>query len=435
MTTVGRIGLNQLRSRATRREMPLDHVSESSDPLAHPDPEIDVLLAETVGSALQVVVDTLTPAERVAFVLHDAFRFPLRRDRPGAESFVEAARQLASRGRGRIRHTDPSDLDSAIPAAEQIVVDAFLSAAKGGDLNALVDVLDPQIVERIAVAGQPVIEVRGAESVASRAREFVELHRRTPCNHQRPAGLDRVPRFSGLQRRALAITDGRIDRMDVILDPARLRQFHIRTPATGSHEEVDLVARVPHGLQADADRRFGQIRFPHRILWTHGEVQPLEWPVIRQLRSGDKLGRGPAVESPRTKALESRLVSADRVAQSVCPFCAVGCGQKVYVGTSVSSPSRVTRIRRFHGADCVRRAHRASSWSTVPCGRPRFAIAHRMPPTGRIRPRPRDRHDRGSIHPRAASTGRDTDEHGRPLRHTLESPRWAAPRWITKRTI
>ena len=134
--------------------------------LAHPDPEIDVLLAETVGSALQVVVDTLTPAERVAFVLHDAFGFYAEIGRVLNRS--SEARQLASRGRGRIRHTDPSDLDSAIPAAEQIVVDAF-PAAKGGDLNALVDVLDPQIVERIAVAGQPVIEVRGAESVASRA--------------------------------------------------------------------------------------------------------------------------------------------------------------------------------------------------------------------------------------------------------------------------
>ncbi|HNP56939.1 MAG TPA: sigma-70 family RNA polymerase sigma factor [Gordonia sp. (in: high G+C Gram-positive bacteria)] len=235
MTTVGRIGLNQLRSRATRREMPLDHVSESSDPLAHPDPEIDVLLAETVGSALQVVVDTLTPAERVAFVLHDAFGFPYAEIGRVLNRSSEAARQLASRGRGRIRHTDPSDLDSAIPAAEQIVVDAFLSAAKGGDLNALVDVLDPQIVERIAVAGQPVIEVRGAESVASRAREFSSNY-----TDARPAIINGRPGWIAYRDSAvysvgaLAITDGRIDRMDVILDPARLRQFHIRTPATGS---------------------------------------------------------------------------------------------------------------------------------------------------------------------------------------------------------
>ncbi|RUP41047.1 MAG: dehydrogenase [Gordonia sp. (in: high G+C Gram-positive bacteria)] len=147
---------------------------------------------------------------------------------------------------------------------------------------------------------------------------------------------------------------------------------------------------------------------------------PLEWPVIRQLRSGDKLGRGPAVESPRTKALESRLVSADRVAQSVCPFCAVGCGQKVYVkderviaiegdedspisrgrlcpkGSSseqlVNSPLRQTKVRY--------RAPYATDWQDLDRDRAIDMIADRFIQARR-------------------EHWRDTDEHGRPLRHTL----------------
>lgn len=235
MTTVGRIGLNQLRSRATRREMPLDQVYESSDPLRQPDPEIEVLLAETVGSALQVVIDELTPAERVAYVLHDAFGFPYSEIGRVLNRSTEAARQLASRGRGRIRHVDPGNVETATPASEQGVVDAFLTAAKGGDLAALVDVLDPQIVERIAVAGQPIIEVRGAQSVANRAREFSSNY-----TDVRPARINGWPGWIAYRDSAvysvgaLAITDGRIARMDVILDPARLTQFRVKTRATGA---------------------------------------------------------------------------------------------------------------------------------------------------------------------------------------------------------
>jgi RNA polymerase sigma-70 factor (ECF subfamily) len=217
-----------LRSRATRRELPLDQVAESSDPLGPPDPEIEVLLAETVGSALQVVIDTMTPAERVAYILHDSFGFPYAEIGRILSRSPEAVRQLASRGRGRIRHTDPISGASAMPAAEQTVVDAFLRAAKNGDVSALVDVLDPQIVERIAVADQPVIEVQGAETVARRAREFSSNY-----TDARPALINGWPGWIAYRNAAvysvgaLAITDGRIDRMDVILDPARLTAFRI----------------------------------------------------------------------------------------------------------------------------------------------------------------------------------------------------------------
>lgn len=232
MTTVGRIGLNLLRSRSTRREMPLDQIAESNDPLHQPDPAIDVLLAETVGSALQIVIDTMTPAERVAYLLHDAFGFPYSEIGRVLNRTPEAARALASRGRGRIRHTDPGHIESAMPATEQSVVDAFLTAANGGDVAALVDLLDPQIVERIAIAGQPVVEIRGAESVAGRAREFSSNY-----TDARSALINGWPGWIAYRDGAvysvgaLAISDGRIVRMDVVLDPARLTDFRIAAPS------------------------------------------------------------------------------------------------------------------------------------------------------------------------------------------------------------
>ena len=210
----------------------LDQIAESNDPLHQPDPAIDVLLAETVGSALQIVIDTMTPAERVAYLLHDAFGFPYSEIGRVLNRTPEAARALASRGRGRIRHTDPGHIESAMPATEQSVVDAFLTAAKGGDVAALVDLLDPQIVERIAIAGQPVVEIRGAESVAGRAREFSSNY-----TDARSALINGWPGWIAYRDGAvysvgaLAISDGRIVRMDVVLDPARLTDFRIAAPS------------------------------------------------------------------------------------------------------------------------------------------------------------------------------------------------------------
>src|SRR6266487_5318826 len=171
VTAVGRVALNMLRARNTRREEPLD--AHLPDPIVDRadgiDPEHQALLADSVGLALLVVLETLTPAERLAYVLHDMFSVPF--DEIGAilDRSPEAARQLASRGRRRIRGADTT-LD-ADPAAQQEVVEAFLAAARDGNLDALVVVLDPDIVVRadMGALGAGSREIRGAEAVASQA--------------------------------------------------------------------------------------------------------------------------------------------------------------------------------------------------------------------------------------------------------------------------
>src|SRR3712207_3720268 len=144
VTMVGRVALNMLRSRKTRREEPLDAhflpdpIVDRADDI---DPEHEALLADSVGLALLVVLETLTPAERLAYVLHDMFSVPF--DEIGAilDRSPEAARQLASRGRHRIRGADTTP--DADPAAQREVVDAFLAAAREGDFDALIAVLYP----------------------------------------------------------------------------------------------------------------------------------------------------------------------------------------------------------------------------------------------------------------------------------------------------
>src|SRR6187455_2656057 len=142
-TVVARVSLNMLRSRATRREEPLD--LRFPDPIVDPadgtDPQHEALLADSVGLALLIVLETLSPAERLAFVLHDMFAVPFDAIAPIVDRSPEAARQLASRARRRVRGAAPvPDVDLA---RQRQVVDAFLAAARGGDLDALVAVLDP----------------------------------------------------------------------------------------------------------------------------------------------------------------------------------------------------------------------------------------------------------------------------------------------------
>src|SRR3712207_5144754 len=172
VTVVGRAALNMLRSRrrAERREEPLD--ARLPDPIVDRadgiDPEHEALLADSVGLALLVVLETLTPAERLAYVLHDMFSVPF--DEIGAilERSPEAARQLASRGRRRIRGADTTPHADA--AAQQEVVEAFLAAARDGDFDALVAVLDPDIMLRGDWGSGTIVEVHGAENVARRAK-------------------------------------------------------------------------------------------------------------------------------------------------------------------------------------------------------------------------------------------------------------------------
>jgi RNA polymerase sigma factor (sigma-70 family) len=228
VTAVGRAALNLLRSRRTRREEPLD--AHLPDPIVDRadgiDPEHQALLADSVGLALLVVLETLTPAERLAYVLHDMFSVPF--DQIGAilDRSPQAARQLASRGRRRIRGADTTP--DADPAAQQEVVDAFLAAARNGDFDALVAVLDPDIVRREDNGSGTLVEVRGAEHVARRAMAASRLGLDV-----RPALVNGAPGWVSLLDGAvfavgaLTVRKGRITAIDILLDPARLARLDL----------------------------------------------------------------------------------------------------------------------------------------------------------------------------------------------------------------
>ncbi len=226
VTVVGRVALNMLRSRKTRREEPLD--AHLPDPIVDRadgiDPEHEALLADSVGLALLVVLETLTPAERLAYVLHDMFSVPFEEIGAILERSPEAARQLASRGRRRIRAADTTpDADTAAQQEEE-VVEAFLAAARDGDFDALLAVLDPDIVLREDWGSGTIVEVRGAENVARRAM----------AASQRDGLVGRAALINGAPGwvsvldgelyaiAALTLQNGRITTMDILLDPARL---------------------------------------------------------------------------------------------------------------------------------------------------------------------------------------------------------------------
>ena len=228
VTAVGRVALNMLRSRRTRRERPLDE--RLPDPIVDRadgvDPEHEALLADSVGLALLVVLEALTPAERLAYVLHDMFSVSF--DEIGAilERSPEAARQLASRARRRIRGLDTSpDADAA---AQREVVDAFLAAAREGDFQALVAVLDPDVVVREDSGSGTLLEVRGAQNVARRASAFSQLGlvvRRARVNGA--AGWVSLRDGEPYAVAAITVHDGRIAAMDILLDRARLARLDL----------------------------------------------------------------------------------------------------------------------------------------------------------------------------------------------------------------
>jgi RNA polymerase sigma factor (sigma-70 family) len=228
VTVVGRVALNMLRSRKTRREEPLearlpDPIVDHADGI---DPEHEALLADSVGLALLVVLETLTPAERLAYVLHDMFSVPF--DEIGAilDRSPDAARQLASRGRRRIRGADTTpDADAA---AQQQVVEAFLAAARDGDFDALVAVLDPDIVLREDWGSGTIVEVRGAENVASRARSASRLGLvARPALINGAAGWVSLLDGEVYAIAALTLQGGRITTMNILLDPARLARLDL----------------------------------------------------------------------------------------------------------------------------------------------------------------------------------------------------------------
>jgi RNA polymerase sigma factor (sigma-70 family) len=221
-TVVARVCLDLLRSRGARREQPLD--AGLPDPAAGatggPGPEEQALVADAVGPAMLVVLDTLAPAERVAFVLHDLFAVPFDEIAPLVGRSEVAARQLASRARRRVQGQAPHpDRDRARQGA---VVAAFLAASREGDFGALLALLDPEVVVRAEVAGGTRV-VRGAAAVASQALGF--------AGRARAARLALVGGAAGLVvgphgRPALvlrfAMAGDRISRIDILGGPGRL---------------------------------------------------------------------------------------------------------------------------------------------------------------------------------------------------------------------
>jgi RNA polymerase sigma-70 factor (ECF subfamily) len=229
VTVVGRVALNMLRARNTRREEPLD--VRVPDPIVDPtdgtDPEHEALLADSVGLALLVVLETLTPAERLAFVLHDMFAVPFEEIAPIVERSPEATRQLASRARRRVRGAAPvPDADLTV---QWEVVEAFLAAAREGDFDALVAVLDPDVVLR-ADGGLTGLtrHVRGAESVAGQALLWARVDltlRRALVNGA--AGMVTFLHGRPFSIAAMTVRDGKIAEIDFLTDPERLARLDL----------------------------------------------------------------------------------------------------------------------------------------------------------------------------------------------------------------
>lgn len=234
-TVVGRVCLNVLRSRNARREEPLGvHVP---DPVISRErelwPEEEALLADSVGLALLVVLDTLAPAERLAFVLHDMFALPFEEIAPMVGRTPAAARQLASRARRRVKGADVPAPDPDL-ARQRRVVDAFFLAARGGDFDALVAVLDPDVVLRIdAGAERPAASMvlHGAAAVARQARIGLRAIVARPVVHLRPAlvnGAAGVVVTLGerpMTVMGFTVAGGRILEIDAIADPERVRRI------------------------------------------------------------------------------------------------------------------------------------------------------------------------------------------------------------------
>ena len=226
-TVVARVSLNMLRSRKTRSENHLpDPIIDRADGTS---PEHAVLLANTVGLALLVVLETLAPAEHVAFVLHDIFGMPFEEVAPIVERTPGAARQLASRARRRVQERKATpDVDVE---AQRNVVAAFVVAARDGDLNGLIAVLDPDVVLRgdtgAPPAGSPT-ELRGAEHVARGALSFSRLGLiRLPVLVNGAAGLVCMLEGKPFSVMAFTVRSGKIVEIDILRDPERLSQLDL----------------------------------------------------------------------------------------------------------------------------------------------------------------------------------------------------------------
>jgi RNA polymerase sigma factor (sigma-70 family) len=230
-TVVARVCLDMLRSRKSRREEPLGpHVPEpivsGEDGL---DPEHEVLLADSVGLALLVVLETLGPAERLAFVLHDMFALPYDEIAPIVGRSPTATRKLASRARQRVQGGAPApdaDLDR-----QRQVVNAFLAAARGGDFDALLELLDPEVVLRVdrgVVRPGASIEIRGAPAVVEQALSYAGgAGFARPALVNGAAGFVVAPGGRPVAVAGFTVSHGKIVEIDVLADRARLRELDL----------------------------------------------------------------------------------------------------------------------------------------------------------------------------------------------------------------
>jgi RNA polymerase sigma-70 factor (ECF subfamily) len=221
-TVVGRIALDMLRSRSSRREEPLD--DRLPDPVVTAvdgaDPEHAAVLADSVSLALLVVLEHLSPVERLVFVLHDLFGVPFEDIARIVERSPAATKQLASRARRRVRGQAPAP--DADPAGGREVVAAFLAAARGGGLDGLLAVLDPAVTLRVD-QGAGVHVVHGARTVAGQALTFSRLAPAArPATVNGGPGLITIVDGRVVSVMAVTVHDGRIVELDIIADPDRL---------------------------------------------------------------------------------------------------------------------------------------------------------------------------------------------------------------------
>ena len=227
-TVVGRVSLNMLRSRKSRREDPFAvHLPEPIvDRADGTDPEHEALVADSVGLALLVVLETLSPAERLAFVLHDIFAVPFDEIAPIVDRSPEAARQLASRARRRVRaeNTVPdADLD-----AQREVVEAFLAASRDGDFDRLVAILDPDVVLRADFGAAASREIRGATAVIGQAKFYSQLGLdMKPALVNGAVGVVTTRDGRPFSVGGFTVRHGRIVEMDWLADPVRLRELDL----------------------------------------------------------------------------------------------------------------------------------------------------------------------------------------------------------------
>jgi RNA polymerase sigma-70 factor (ECF subfamily) len=226
-TVLAHVCLDMLRSRTARREVHLD----TPLPANSPDPEQEAILADSVGLALLVVLDTLTPAERLAFVLHDTFAVPFNEIAQILGRSTPATKMLASRARHRVHTAQTPDTD---PLRQRKVVDAFLAASRNGDFSALLALLDPDVTVRADAAAAPPgtpTRLRGARAVARQALAFSRRtrHAHTGLVNGAPAILV-APGGNLATVMAFTITRGKIVTIDIIADPLRLGQLTIESP-------------------------------------------------------------------------------------------------------------------------------------------------------------------------------------------------------------